>query len=128
MELMRLMALCVACLLPVLLLKKKAPEQVLLLTLAILSAVAVRCLALAAPLIGELEALFSRAGIEGEYISSLFRTMAAALVTRLCADLCRDSGSQALAAAVEIAGALAALLIAMPLLRAVAALLLGYFT
>ncbi len=128
MELMRLMALCVVCLLPVLLLKKKTPEQALLLTLAILSVAAARCLALAAPLIGELEALFSRAGIEGEYVSSLLRTVAAALVTRLCADLCRDSGSQALAAAVEIAGAVAAMLIALPLLRTVASLLLGYFT
>ena len=128
MELMRLMALCVVCLLPVLLLKKKTPEQALLLTLAVLSVAAARCLTLAAPLLKELEELFLRAGIEGEYVFILFRTVAAALVTRLCADLCRDGGSQALAAAVEIAGAVAALLIALPLLRAVVSLLLGYFT
>ena len=128
MELLRLMALCVVCLLPVLLLKKKTPEQALLLTLAIVSAAAVRCLSLAAPVLRELEELFLRAGIEGAYISALLKTVAAALVTRLCADLCRDSGSQALASAVELAGAVAVLLIAMPLLRAVVSLLLGYFT
>lgn len=128
MELIRLMALCVICLLPVLLLKKKTPEQALLLTLAILSVAAARCLALAAPLLRDLEELFLRAGIEGAHVSILFRTVAAALVTRLCADLCRDSGSQALAAAVEIAGAVAALLIALPLLRSVVSLLLGYFS
>ena len=57
----------------------------------------------------------------------LLRTLAAALVTRLCADLCKDGGSQALASAVEIAGAAAALAIAMPLLKAVIELLLRYF-
>lgn len=48
-------------------------------------------------------------------------------MTRLCADLCKDGGSQALASAVETSGAVAALAIAMPLLKAVVELLLGYF-
>ena len=39
----------------------------------------------------------------------------------------QDGGSQALASAVEIAGAAAALAIAMPLLKAVIELLLRYF-
>ena len=57
----------------------------------------------------------------------LLKTVAAALVTKLCADLCRDGGSQALATTVEAAGAVAALVLAMPLLRAMAELLLGFF-
>ena len=48
-------------------------------------------------------------------------------MTRFCADLCKDGGSQALATAVETAGAVAALVIALPLLEAVVGLLLGYF-
>ena len=128
MELFKLAALCVACLLPVILLRKKTPEQALLLTLAILAVVLARCLRQAAPLLEELRSLFARAGVETAYVSILLRTVAAALVTRFCADLCRDGGSQALATAVETAGAVAALLIALPLLRAVVELLLGYFT
>lgn len=125
---MRLAALCAVCMLPVALLRRTAPEQALLLTTAILAAALARCLCLAAPVLEEVRALFGRAGIETAYISVLLRTTAAALVTRLCADLCRDGGSQALASAVETAGAVAALLIALPLLRAVVELLLGYFT
>ena len=53
--------------------------------------------------------------------------LAAALVTRFCTDLCKDGGSQALATAVETAGAVAARVIALPLLEAVVGLLLGYF-
>ena len=98
----------------------------LLLGLAILAVVAARCLALAAPLLEKLRELFLQAGIDEAYISALLRTVAAALVTRLCADLCRDGGSQALASAVEVAGAVAAMLIALPLLEAVVSLLLGF--
>ncbi len=124
---MKLAALCVVCLLPVILLRRQSPEQALLLTLAILAVVMARCLSLAVPLLEELRALFGRAGIEAAYVSILLRTTAAALVTRFCADLCKDGGSQALATAVETAGAIAALAIALPLLQAVVDLLLGYF-
>ena len=127
MELLKLAALCAVCILPVVLLRKQTPEQALLLTIAILAVAAARCVSLALPLMEELRALFDRAGIEPLYLSILLRTLAAALVTRLCADLCRDGGSQALASAVETAGAVAALAIAMPLLKAVVELLLGYF-
>ena len=127
MELLRLAALCAVCVLPVTLLRKKTPEQALLLTVAILAVVLARCLRLSAPLLEEVRTLFDRAGIELAYVSILLRTLASALVTRFCADLCKDGGSQALASAVETAGAAAALVIALPLLRAVVDLLLGYY-
>lgn len=128
MELLRLMGLCALCLLPVMVLRGKNPEQALLLVLAIAAVVLGRMLALTAPLLERLEALFRQAGVESGHVAILLRTVAAALVTRLCGDLCRDGGSQALGTVVELAGAAAALLIALPLLEAVAQLLLGYFT
>lgn len=127
MELLKLTGLCVACLLPVTLLRRKTPEQALLLTIAILAVAMAQCMRAGAPLLEELRSLFERAGIELTYVSILLRTLAAALVTRLGADLCKDGGSQALASTVETAGAVAALVIALPLLRAVVDLLLGYF-
>lgn len=127
MELLKLAALCAVCVLPVTLLRKKTPEQALLLTIAVLAVAAARCLALTAPLLEELRALLARAGLETIYLSILLKTTAAALVTRFCADLCKDGGSQALAAAVEAVGAAASLTIALPLLQAVVELLLGYF-
>lgn len=128
MELLRLMGLCALCLLPILVLRKNAPEQALLLVLAIAAVVTARVLALAAPLLEQLRTLFDQAGVDSSHVSILLRTVAAALVSRLCGDLCRDSGSQALGAVVELAGAAAALLISLPLLEAVAGLLMGYFT
>ena len=127
MELLKLAALCAVCVLPMALLRKKTPEQALLLTAAVLMIVLARCLSQAAPLLETLRTLLERAGLEAVYLSILLKTTAAALVTRLCADLCRDGGSQALASAVETVGAVASLAIAMPLLQAVVDLLLGYF-
>lgn len=128
MELLRLMGLCALCLLPVLVLRKNAPEQALLLVLAIGAVVLARILALTAPLLEQLRTLLDQAGVDGSHVSILLRTVAAALVSRLCGDLCRDSGSQTLGTVVELAGAAAALLIALPLLEAVTGMLLGYFT
>lgn len=127
MELLKLGALCAVCVLPVTLLRRKTPEQALLLTAAILAVILARCLTAAAPLLEELRLLFEQAGMETAYMAVLLRTTGAALVTRFCADLCKDGGSQALASAVETAGAIASLAIAMPLLEAVVGLLLGYF-
>ena len=126
MEVLKLAALCAVCVLPVTLLRRRTPEQALLLTAAVLAVVLVRCLTLAAPLLEELRLLFARAGVETAYLAILLRTLATALVTRFCADLCRDGGSQALAAAVETAGAVASLVIALPLLEAVVELLVGW--
>ena len=128
MELLRLMGLCALCLLPVMVLRGKNPEQALLLVLAIAAVVLGLVVALATPLLERLDALFQQAGVESGHVAILLRTVAAALVTRLCGDLCRDGGSQTLGTVVELAGAAAALLIALPLLEAVAQLLLGYFT
>lgn len=121
------MGLCVIALLPLALLKKQASEQGMLLVLAVVALVVFQCVALAAPLLDSLRELFDRAGIEGSYIGILLRTVAAALVSNLCSGLCRDGGSQALATAVELSGAVAALIIALPLLEDIAQLLMGYF-
>jgi len=127
MEVLKLALLCAACVLPVTLLRKSAPEHALLLTTGVLAVVMARCLSQAVPLLEALRDLLERAGLETVYLSILLKTTAAALVTRFCADLCKDGGSQAMASTVETVGAVAALAIAMPLLQAVVDLLLGFF-
>ena len=128
MELIRLAFFCVVILLPLALLKKYSAEQAILLTMAVVVLLSIRFISCLTPFLTTLEELFSRAGFERTHIDILFRTVAASLVTHLCADLCRDGGSQTLATLAESAGTVAVLLIAMPLLTAVTELLLGYFS
>ena len=52
-------------------------------------------------------------------LTPLYKTVGIALVVKVGGGLCRDAGESALAAALEFAGTVCALLTALPLLRAV---------
>lgn len=115
----RAAALCVAAALLALTLRRWSPEQAML--LAVAAAIAV--FFLAAGGLGELLAflreLAGRSGLPSELFAPLYKTLAIALVVRVGGGLCRDAGESALAAAVEAAGSVCALLAALPLLRSV---------
>lgn len=120
------MGFCVILLIPIIVVKKKVPEHGLLLTLAGVLVVVFRCISITAPLITTMEELVLHSGLDGLHIEILLRTVAVSLVSHLCAGLCRDGGSQALAAVVELAGAAAVLVIGLPLLEDVVELLLKF--
>lgn len=126
-ELARLAGVCAVCLPLAALLRRREPELALVLTAAALALALVHSLGAAAPLVEELRTLLARAGLEEARFGVLLRCLGAAVVTRVTAGLCRDGGSQALAEAVELAGALAGVTIAMPLVRGVVELVLGFF-
>lgn len=69
--------------------------------------------------------MLSLAGIEKENVSVLIKALAICIVTQFAADICYDNSCSSLAAAVELAGRVGALSLAMPMLRAVANLAIG---
>ena len=117
-------ALCLVGALLAVVVRRGSPELALLLTLAAAAAV---LLALAEPvreLMTFLTELGERSGVSEELFVPLYKTVGIALVVKVGGELCRDAGESALAAVVETAGAVCALLAALPLLRAVLSLLL----
>lgn len=120
----RVTALCVVGVILALVLKKTSPEQALLLVLC----AAVAGLALLTDGLGELvdflRELGERSGVSETLFVPLYKTVGIGLVAKVGGDLCRDAGGAALASVVETAGAVCALLAAMPLLRAVLELLM----
>ena len=62
-------------------------------------------------------------GIRQELIAPLYKTIGIALVVKIGGNLCRDAGESALAAMLETAGTVCALLVSLPLLRTVLATL-----
>lgn len=117
-------ALCVVAALLALVVRRGNPESALLLTLG---ATAVVLLALAGGLellMNFLGELVEESGLSRELFIPLYKTVGIALVVKLGGGLCRDAGTSALASVVETAGAVCALIAALPLLRAVLALLL----
>ena len=71
-----------------------------------------------------LRELAGNSGVSLALFGPLYKTVAIALVVKVGAGLCRDAGESALASVVETAGAVCALLVSLPLLRAVLELLM----
>jgi len=104
-------------------LKKNTPELALLLALA----AGLWMLALVAGGLGAvvslMEELARQAGVSEALLEPVVKTVALSILTKLTVELCRSAGESGVAAFVETAGSVLALLVALPLVRAVAQLM-----
>lgn len=107
-----------------LVLKKGTPEAALLLTLGAAVVVLLPLAESMEELLAFLRELTERSGLSQALFVPLYKTIGIALVVKVGGNLCRDAGESALSSVVETAGTVCALLAALPLLRAVLALLL----
>ena len=116
--------LCVVCALLSVVVKRGSPELSMLL---VISAAVMICIAIGQtaqeviPLLAELQ---SNSGISTQLFLPIYKTIGIALIVRVCGNLCKDAGEAALASAMEAAGALCAVLVSVPLIRAVLSTLL----
>ena len=101
-------------------LRKSTPELALLLALA----AGLWMLALTASGLGAVVELMNelaeQAGLSEVLLEPVVKTVALSILTRLTVEICRSAGEGGVAAFVETAGAVLALLAALPLIRAVA--------
>ena len=67
--------------------------------------------------------LAEQAGLSEVLLEPVMKTVALSILTRLTAEICRSAGEGGVAAFVETAGGVLALLAALPLVRAVAQLM-----
>ena len=95
-------------------LRKNTPELALLLILAAGGLGAVVAL---------IRELAGMAGVSEALLEPVVKTVALSILTKLTAEVCRSAGESGLAAFVETAGAVLALVVAIPLVRAVAVLM-----
>lgn len=116
--------LCVVAALLALVLKKGSPELALLLALAAVTAVLISLSEALRELAFFLREAGAVSGLSSDLLVPLYKTVGISLVVRVGGSLCRDAGESALAAVLETAGAVCALLVSLPLLRAVLNLLL----
>ena len=63
-----------------------------------------------------LTGLIERAGIEQEWLSLLLKALGICYITQFASDCCRDAGETALASKAELAGRLAVVFLALPML------------
>lgn len=111
-----------------LLVKKSNPEQAMLICLA--AAVAIFFLAVPAidALFVYLDELTDATKLSRDILSPLFKTVGIAIITKLGVDICQEAGAKAAAGGLELAGSVAALVLAMPLFSAVLKMIEGLLT
>ena len=118
-------AICVIAAVLALLLRKSNPEVALVLSIAA-AVVALLFLSQGLQSLTEyLAKLTERSGVSSDLFIPLYKTIGIALVVRVGGDLCRDAGESALAATIETAGTICALVVALPLFTKVLDLLSG---
>ncbi len=119
MDMMALGALGVAAALCAVVVRQKAPELAVVLVMAGCVLLLWETLPVLETIRDVLEELADLAALSPQVLRPMLQTVGLAVVTRLAGSLCRDAGESGLAAFVELAGAAAAVLVALPLLRMV---------
>lgn len=116
---MALGALGVAAALCAVVVRQRAPELAVVLVMAGCVLLLWETLPVLETIRDVLEELADLAELSPQVLRPMLQTVGLAVVTRLAGSLCRDAGESGLAAFVELAGAAAAVLVALPLLRMV---------
>lgn len=99
--------------------KKSAPEMALLLAICVVTAVMYLGMTAAEDITDFLKTLSDLGGVSSSSVSIVLKTVGIGIVARFAADVCRDAGQAAAASAVEFAGAVSAVFVALPLMKTV---------
>ena len=99
-----------------LLIKRSNPEISLLLTVCTVALILIAAMGFAAGLKELAGAVKTIAGSSETLAAPVLKCVAIAIVPRITAEICRDSAQGASAAAVELAGTICAMSVAMPLI------------
>lgn len=100
-----------------LVIKRTNPEISAALTLAVCCLVLTLAMETAASVSRVLETVGADAGFSTAYAAPVLKCVGIGIVSKLGADVCRDSGQAAVAASVEICGAMCAVYVALPLIE-----------
>ena len=100
-------------------LKKDVPAIAFLLTLTACVIILLRAFDLVGGTMQRFSGLLAQGGITQSLYLPVLKTVGVAVVVRIMSALCRDSGQSALAAKLEIVGAVLALSMCLPLLEQV---------
>lgn len=122
--LLRVLIAALLGILAVAVLKKSEPAYAVLISIALLTVLVLPLGSLAGELIDFFAELSKLAELKREYVLPVCKCTLIAVVSRLGADICRDSGANSFASAVEITGTLTAFLVTLPLLRSVLAVIM----
>lgn len=118
----------ILCVLVILILKKESPDSAVTLRMIAGVLLAIACISALKPIIEYVNELSESIGA-GEEISSavsvLLKALGVALLTHVCATVCRDSGEGSIAYYVELGGKIEIMILSLPLIKEIVDLALG---
>lgn len=123
MDMIQIGAFALAAALCAVLLKQRTPEIGMVLALLACVLLLIQTVPALEQLRDSLQELIQAAGLSEELLVPVLKTVGIAIVTKLSAELCRDAKENGIASFVELAGASAAALTALPLLNLVLTML-----
>lgn len=100
-----------------LVIKRTNPEISAALTLAVCALVLTLAMETAAGVLRVLEIVEADTGFSASYTAPVLKCVGIGIVSKLGADVCRDGGQTAVAASLEICGAICAVYVALPLIK-----------
>lgn len=115
----KMAALAVAAALCALVVRQNAKEVGLVLALAAGALILAQAIGALESVRALMEDLGDRAGLSPAVLDPVLKTVGIAVLTRISAEVCRDAKESGIAAFVETAGAVMALYVVLPLMRAV---------
>ena len=125
---MNIVKIVFLCLLAVLLyapMRQLRPEFAPLVALAGVGVILVQLIGVLLNVSSTVENLISLAGLEKENVEILIKALAVCVITQFAADVCYDNSFSSAAAAVELAGRVGAIALAMPMIKAAAEIAIG---
>jgi stage III sporulation protein AD len=111
-------ALCILGAVIATLLRQYCREQAIFSSIAVCVMVAMAVLTGIAPVAEKIEQLFAQTTLDPSYLQTLWKAVGICYMVGIAADVCRDSGEQALACAAELWGRISLLLLALPMIDA----------
>lgn len=112
-------ALCLTGALLAVLLKKGNPEFAMLIAVAVCAAAVIMIMSGLDEILSFINEILNLYGLSTSLFSPIWKSVGIAMITRVGTDLCKDAEAKTMASLVEITGAFSAVLVAIPLFRAV---------
>lgn len=125
MNIVKIVFLCLLAVLLYALMRQLRPEFAPLVALAGVGVILVQLIGALLNVSSTVENLISLAGLEKENVEILIKALAVCVITQFAADVCYDNSFSSAAAAVELAGRVGAIALAMPMIKAAAEIAIG---
>ncbi len=125
MNIVKIVFLCLLAVLLYAFMRQLRPEFAPLVALAGVGVILVQLIGVLLNVSSTVENLISLAGLEKENVEILIKALAVCLITQFASDVCYDNSFSSAAAAVELAGRVGAIALAMPMIKAAAEIAIG---